>query len=120
MLNPKKKNYIILAEKTKKTVSLKNIEEKKVIKHMSPQLQNNNKKNQRMEFRRKEFEQINKIPKIFLEKIDELKSSVESLRKDNRLLEIKVFNLQKWREDDHKTICALKKNERMIIKQLGI
>jgi uncharacterized protein YihD (DUF1040 family) len=62
-----------------------------------------------MEFRRKEFEQINKNQKIFLEKIDELKSSVESLRKDNRLLEIKVFNLQKWREDDHKTICALKK-----------
>ena len=85
------------------------IEEKKEIKCMPPQLQNNNKKNQRMEFRRKEFEQINKNQKIFLKKIDELKSSVESLRKDNRLLEIKVFNLQKWREDDHKTICALKK-----------
>ena len=75
-----------------------------------------------MEFRRKEFEQINKNQKIFLEKIDELKSSVESLRKDNRFLEIKGFNLennnislQKEREDDHKTIWALKK-ERVFLQ----
>ena len=94
------------------------IEEKKEIKCIPPQLQNNNTKNKRMEFRRKEFERINKNQKIFLEKIDELKSSVESLKKDNHFLEIKVFNLennnismQKEREDDHKTIWALK-NER--------
>ena len=104
-----KKLYYSSGEDKEDSIAEEYIEEKKEIKCMPPQLQNNNKKNQRMEFRRKEFEQINKNQKIFLEKIDELKSSVESLRKDNRLLEIKVFNLQKWREDDHKTICALKK-----------
>jgi chromosome segregation ATPase len=111
-----KKLYYSSGEDKEDSITEEYIEEKKEIKCIPSQLQNNNKKSQRMEFRRKEFEQINKNQKIFLEKIDELKSSVESLRKDNRLLEIKVFNLQKWREDekkeredDHETIRNLKK-----------
>jgi hypothetical protein len=133
-----KKLYYSSGEDKEDSITEEYIEEKKEIKCIPPQLQNNNTKNQRMEFRRKEFEQINKNQKIFLEKIDELNSSVDSVRKDNRFLKIKVFNLEnnnksmqkdrenehkticdlkKEREDDHKTIYALKKKERMIIKQ---
>ena len=111
-----KKLYYSSGEDKEDSITEEYIEEKKEIKCMPPQPQNNNKKNQRMEFRRKEFERINKNQKIFLEKMEELKSSVESLRKDNRFLKIKIFNLennnismQKEREDDHKKIWDLEK-----------
>lgn len=123
--NKQKKSNYSCGEESQDSITEENIEDKKEIKGISSQLQDNNKRNQRMDFRRKEFEQINKKQNKILEIINELKSNVDSLRKENRYLSIKVnnlennnnkealikniINLKKDREDDHKTICVLKK-----------
>lgn len=123
--NKQKKSNYSSGEESQDNITEENIEDKKEIKGMSSQLQDNNKRNQRMEFRRKELEQINKKQNKFLEIINDLKSNVDSLRKENRCLSIKVnnlennnnkealikniINLKKDREADHKTICVLKK-----------
>ena len=115
----KKKAYYSSEEES---ITEENIEEKNEIKCIPSQIQDNNQRNKRIEFRRQEIEQLDKSQKI-LETLNELKSSVESLRKDNLSLNLKVFNLEndhktmksekeafkKIIEDDHKIICTLKK-----------